>query len=155
MDFVVWLCLQKGELRTKTALRKNIWRRLESTGSHFVALQLALRESTSQELSIYTTNQVESSNSSISLVMKRNVFCTAKQGSQAQVRIIAPENNNKHYIIKSVTLSLIDFEATKSPALASRVFKLHQTLLAKATDSSWKQQQQLNCCMPQAEDRQG
>lgn len=71
------------------------------------------------------------------------------------MRIIAPANNNKHYIIKSVILSLIDFEATKSPALASRVFRLHQTLLAKATDSSWKQEEQLNHFMPQAEDKQG
>lgn len=71
------------------------------------------------------------------------------------MRIIAPANNNKHYIIQSVSLSLIDFKATKSPALASRVLRLHQTPLTKVTDFSSKQQQQLNHGMPQAEDRQG
>lgn len=71
------------------------------------------------------------------------------------MRIIAPANNNKHYIIQRVSLSLIDFKATKSPALASRVLRLHQTPLTKVTDFSSKQQEQLNRGTPQAEDRQG
>lgn len=119
--------------------------------SCFVALQLALRENTSQELSIYTTNWVESSNSSISLVMKRNVFCTAEQGSQAQVRITAPVNNNKHHPkCYPLTDRLRSYEITCS---GSGELRLHPIHLSKATDFSSKQQEQLNCHTPQAEDR--
>lgn len=119
--------------------------------SHFVALQFALRESTSQELSIYTTNWVESSNSSISLVMKRNVSFAAKQGTQAQVRITAPVNNNKHHPkCYPLTARLWSYKITCS---GSGVLRLHPIHLTTATDFSSKQQEQLNCCMPQAADR--
>lgn len=119
--------------------------------SHFAALQLTSRESTSQELSIYTTNRVESSTSSISLVMKRNVFCTAKQGSQAQVTITAPVSGNKHHPKgHPLTDRLWSYKIACS---GSAVLRRHPIALAKDTDCSSKHQRQLNRCMPQAEDR--
>lgn len=119
--------------------------------SHFVALQLSFRESTSPELSIYTTNQVERSNSSISLVMNRNVLCTAKQGSQAQVRIAAPVNNNKHHPkchplnwktlkLQNHLLWLQHPQTSPNPSHKGHRLQLKTTETAKS-------------CMPQAEDR--
>lgn len=94
---------------------------------------------------------MESSNSSINLMMKRNVFCTAKQGSQAQVRITAPVNNNKHHPkCYPLTVRLGSCQITCS---SSRVLRLHPMPLTMATNFSSKQQEQLNCCMAQAEDR--
>lgn len=67
------------------------------------------------------------------------------------MRITAPVNNNKHHPkCYALTDRLWSYRILCS---GSRILGLHPIPLSMATDCSSKQQKQLNCCMPQAEDR--
>ena len=84
--------------------------------------------------------------------MKRNVFCTAKQASQAQGRITAPVTNVKHH---PKCYPLTDrLWRHKITCCVSRILRFHSVPLTMATDFSAKQQEQINRCTPPAEDRQ-